>query len=265
MNPIVLIVHDIIYRPIFNLLILFLAIFDLNLWISIILLTIVIRLILLKPALAWNEMQKQMTDLQPKLKEIQEKYKDNQQKMADETMKILKTKWAWPLKWCLMLLIQMPVFIWLFFVVRTLSETEWIIDMSSLYSFLELLNLWWLEISQVNTQFLWLELLNSWEIILSLIAWILIFTQMKLATLNRQAPTIPNIPWAWANIPDLNKVMKFMNIFLALIMMSFVYSMPSWIWLYIVTTTTFSIIQFTIQYKEIIKIKLKSLTPKNKN
>ncbi len=253
MNPFSLIFLEIIYRPIFNLLIIFLALFNLNLWLAIIALTLLVRLILLKPALAGNEMQKQMTDLQPKLKEIQEKYKDDQQKMAEETMKVFKKHWSWPLKWCIMLLVQIPVFIWLFFVVKNFSETEWVINMDSLYSFLTFLWLNWLEIEQVNTVFLWIDLLSWWSIVLALLAWALIFTQMKLTMLNR--PATPQMPW-WANMPDMNKMMGFMNIFLTVMMTWFVLFMPAWIWLYIVTTTLFSVIQFTIQYRELIKVKL---------
>ncbi len=257
MNPFMLLINEIIYRPIFNLLLIFLTIFNLNLWIAIIALTLLVRLILLKPAIAWTQMQKQMTDLQPKLKEIQEKHKDDQQKLAEETMKVFKKHWSWPLKWCFMLLIQIPVFIWLFFVIRNFAQTEWVINTTEVYSFLSFLWFKWMEISQINTVFLWIDLLTWWSIVLAILAGVLIFMQMQLTMLNR--PATPSIPW-WENMPmpDMNQIMKFMNIFLVVIMVGFVYSMPSGIGLYIITTTFFSVMQFSIQYRELLKVKLKA-------
>ena len=93
LNPflwIKLVLNEIIYRPIFNLLLLLIALTGGSLGWAIVLLTIIVRLILLKPTLAGNDVQKHMTDLQPKLKEIQEKYKDDPQKMTEEMMKVMK-------------------------------------------------------------------------------------------------------------------------------------------------------------------------------
>ena len=82
---------EILYRPIFNLLVIFLAIFGSNLGIAIVLLTVTIRLLTIKQFSAGNDMQKGMGALQPKLQEIQEKYKDDPKKLSEETMKVFKT------------------------------------------------------------------------------------------------------------------------------------------------------------------------------
>lgn len=110
-NLFVLLFTEILYRPIFNVLILFLAVFGGNLGIAIILLTIVVRLAMIKQTSIGNDMQKGMGDLQPKLTELQEKYKDDPKKLSEETMKVFKTHGKGPLKGCLMMLIQIPVFI----------------------------------------------------------------------------------------------------------------------------------------------------------
>ena len=91
MNIFSLLFTQILYRPIFNLLVVFLAIFGGNLGIAIILLTVVIRLLMIKQTLAGNDMQKGMGALQPKLAEIQEKYKDDPKRVSAETMKVFKT------------------------------------------------------------------------------------------------------------------------------------------------------------------------------
>jgi YidC/Oxa1 family membrane protein insertase len=82
---------EIIYRPVFNMLIIFLAIFGGNLGIAIVLVTIIVRLLMIKQTSAGNDMQKGMGDLQPKLHELQEKYKDDPKKLSAETMKLFKT------------------------------------------------------------------------------------------------------------------------------------------------------------------------------
>ncbi|MEI6775003.1 MAG: hypothetical protein WCL18_09925 [bacterium] len=51
---------EILYRPIFNILAIFLAIFGGNLGVAIILLTVTIRLLMVKQTLAGNDMQKGM-------------------------------------------------------------------------------------------------------------------------------------------------------------------------------------------------------------
>jgi YidC/Oxa1 family membrane protein insertase len=91
MNLFTLLFTEILYRPVFNLLIVFLAIFGGNLGIAIVLLTIVVRLLMVKQSGMGNDMQKGMADLQPKLTEIQEKYKDDPKKLSAETMKVFKT------------------------------------------------------------------------------------------------------------------------------------------------------------------------------
>ncbi|MBN1163359.1 MAG: membrane protein insertase YidC [Candidatus Krumholzibacteriota bacterium] len=80
---------------------------------------------------------KDMQRLQPKLKELQEKYKNNKEKLNKETMKMYKEAGVNPLGGCLPLLLQMPVFIALFNVLRNTIELRdapfvlWINDLSS--------------------------------------------------------------------------------------------------------------------------------------
>lgn len=259
-RPIWVLMNELIYRPIFNILFALLAIFWSNLGIAIIFLTIIIRWALLKPAMAWNDAQKHMVDLQPKIKEIQEKYKDDPVTMQAEMMKIMKSKWMWPLKWCLMLLIQMPVFIGLFFVIRHFSEKK--IDLTDIYSFLYN----WVEPVQHNIQniFLSVDLFGSWGVhgfILAIVAWILMWMQIKLTMMNKPAmPQTQSIPWV--NMPDMSKFMDMMNTFMIFMMAAFVMSMQAWIWVYIIVSTLFTIIQYSIQYKELLKVKMKVLFAK---
>lgn len=240
---------EIVYRPVFNMLIVFLSIFGGNLGIAIVLVTIIVRLLMIKQTSAGNDMQKGMGDLQPKLTEIQEKYKDDPKKLSAETMKVFKTHGAWPLKWCLMMLIQIPVFIGLYYVIIHISSGD--IPDWRLYSFFNGIGGKFLDTKNIHTNFLGMDLLATKNIILTILAAIFTFLQMQLTTIAK--PATPAIPWA--KTPDMGKMMGFMNIFMVFMIGSVVYSMQSWIGLYIVTTTLFSVIQYSIQYKALLKVK----------
>lgn len=88
-----------------------------NYGISIILLTLFIRLILSplihKQNLSTRKMQEDMQELQPEIKKLQEKYGNNSQKLNEEMMKLYKEKGINPLggclPGCLPLLIQLPI------------------------------------------------------------------------------------------------------------------------------------------------------------
>jgi YidC/Oxa1 family membrane protein insertase len=77
-----------------------------------------------------------MQALQPKLQALKEKHKDDRQKMSQETMKIYKEAGVNPLGGCLPMLLQMPVFIALFSVLRKTIELRqasfvwWMDDLS---------------------------------------------------------------------------------------------------------------------------------------
>lgn len=249
MNIFSVLIMNILFRPVFNILVIFLGIFGWNLWIAIILLTITVRLIMIKQTSAGNDMQKWMWELQPKLTEIQEKYKDDPKKLSEETMKVFKTNWKWPLKWCLMMLIQIPIFLGLYTVIRKISVNE--IPADRLYSFFSGFGSQYLDPANISHNFLWINLLETKNILLTVIAAVWTYFQMKLTTLAK-----PATPAAWQpGMPDMSKMMWMMNIFMVFMMWSFVYTMNAWVGLYIVTTTLFSVAQYSIQYKALIKAK----------
>jgi len=256
-----LLLNELIYRPIFNLLIIFLKSFGGNLGFAIIVLTLVIRSLMIKQTLKWNDMQKGMSDLQPKLQEIQEKYKDDPQRLSKETMKAFKWWWKWPLKGCLMLLIQMPIFLWLFYVIKHYAADS--ISADALYSFLYNFGEKFISIDAVNINFLGIDLLAKNNLWLALFAWLFTYLQMKLTNIAKPAKPAA-IPWVKWAMPDMSKMMWFMWLFMAFIMGSFVYSTQAWVWIYIATTTFFSSTQYAIQYRLIIKAKLLGLLGKSK-
>ena len=163
--------------------------------------TLVIRLLLLKPSLAGANMQQSMGSLQPKMQAVQEKYKDDPKKLSEETMKILKKDGAGPLKGCMSMLVQIPVFIGLFFVIRRISEDT--ISPDWLYSFLGSFGASYMSLDGINTNFLGMDLLASGNLVLTILASVFTFLQMKLTLLVK--PATPKVPGA--SMPDMTKMM----------------------------------------------------------
>jgi YidC/Oxa1 family membrane protein insertase len=85
---------------------------------SIVLLTILIRVILLPLTLKQFHSMQSLQRLQPELKAIQNKYKEDKQRQQQELMKFYKENNVNPLASCLPLVAQLPVFISLFYMLR---------------------------------------------------------------------------------------------------------------------------------------------------
>ncbi len=254
---------EILYRPIFNILAIFLAIFGGNLGIAIVLLTVTIRLLMVKQTLAGNDMQKGMGALQPKLAEIQEKYKDDPKKLSTETMKVFKTDGKGAFKWCLMMIIQIPVFIGLYYVIRHMAAAT--IPEERLYSFFHSFGARFIESDAlttwvIKTHFLGMDLLWTKNIALTIIAAVFTYLQTKLTTIAK--PATAAVPGQ--KTPDMGKMMWFMNIFLVFMIGSFVYTMQTWVGLYIVTTTIFSVAQYGRQYRALLRAKRIERTSRGK-
>src|SRR4051812_11851938 len=82
-------------------------------------LTIVVRLILLPLTLKQFKSMQALQRLQPEIKALQAKYKDDKQRLNQEMMKFYQENKVNPLGSCLPLAAQLPVFIALFYMLRT--------------------------------------------------------------------------------------------------------------------------------------------------
>ena len=107
-----------------------------NWGVAIILLTILIKLAFFKlSAMSYRSMAN-MRKVAPKMAEIKERYGDNREKLGQEMMKLYKTEKINPLSGCLPILVQMPVFIALYWVLMESVELRqapfflWIQDLS---------------------------------------------------------------------------------------------------------------------------------------
>ncbi|MDR2576700.1 MAG: YidC/Oxa1 family insertase periplasmic-domain containing protein [Puniceicoccales bacterium] len=107
-----------------------------NWGLTIILLTTIVKLMLWPLTTAQVRSMRAMAKLKDPLKRIQEKYKKNPQKSRLETMKLLKEHNVNPAAGCLPILIQIPIFLGLYYMLRSAAELRfasflWMRDLSS--------------------------------------------------------------------------------------------------------------------------------------
>ena len=86
--------------------------------VSIILLTVAVRLALLPLTIRQFRSMQGLQRLAPEMKVLQEKYKDDRQRQQQEMMKLYREHKVNPLGSCLPLLLQLPVFLALFYMLR---------------------------------------------------------------------------------------------------------------------------------------------------
>ena len=85
---------------------------------AIILLTVVVRVAMLPLTIKQTKSMHDLQRIQPKLKALQEKYKSDKQKMQEEMMKLYQDNRVNPLGGCLPTIVQLPVMIALFQMLR---------------------------------------------------------------------------------------------------------------------------------------------------
>lgn len=102
---------------------------------AIVVLTVLIKLTFWPLTGISTRSMKKMQALQPELQALKERYKDNQQKFAQKQLELFKQHGVNPASGCLPMLVQFPVFIGFFFMLRTAIELRgetflWVRDLS---------------------------------------------------------------------------------------------------------------------------------------
>jgi YidC/Oxa1 family membrane protein insertase len=144
-----------------------------DLGLAIIILTIVVKIVLFFPTKKALEGQKKMQLLQPKLEALKKQYGSDQQKLNEETMKLWKDHKINPFSACLPTLLQFPILIGLFYVIRDGSHLE--VSRHLIYPMYQ--NLPW----TFDTFFLGLDLLKPSIYIMPPLLFAMQFIQMKLS------------------------------------------------------------------------------------
>ncbi|SEL65644.1 membrane protein insertase YidC [Rhodococcus maanshanensis] len=90
---------------------------------AVVFLVCTLRVLLLKPAIKQVRTTRQMQELQPQIKALQKKYAGDRQRQATEMQKLQKEHGFNPLMGCLPALVQAPVFLGLYHVLRSFNRT----------------------------------------------------------------------------------------------------------------------------------------------
>lgn len=89
---------------------------------AILIVTLIFRIIISPLMQRQIKSSYEMTRMQPKMKELQDKYKDDQMRLQEEMQKLYADAHFNPLAGCLPILLQMPIFMALFQVLREMGQ-----------------------------------------------------------------------------------------------------------------------------------------------
>ncbi|MDR7302701.1 membrane protein insertase YidC [Haloactinomyces albus] len=106
---------------------------------SVFFLVFTLRLVLLKPAISQIRAGRKMQKFAPQIQKLREKYKNDRQKMAQEMQRLQSEHGVNPVGGCLPALLQIPVFLSLFYVLRGFKPTaqsNYVFDRSGVESFI---------------------------------------------------------------------------------------------------------------------------------
>lgn len=220
--------HEILYRPLFNLLVgLYNVIPGHDLGLAIVALTFLIRALFIPLSIKSLLSQRAMSQIQPKLQDLQAKHKEDKQALAQATMALYKEHKVNPLSGCLPILIQLPV-IWSLYRVFINGVNEGTIK--NLYSFVDNPG----AIAQIGFGFLDLAAKNP---ALAITAGVLQAIQAWL-TVRLQKTNGQNVK----DNPALKMTQQMMYFFPIMITV-ISWSLPAGLVLYWVATTAFSIFE----------------------
>ena len=93
-------------------------------WLSIVLLTIGVRTVLSPLTVRQVRSMRRVQELKPELDEIRERHKDDPRKGQEETMKLYGERKINPMGGCLPALVQLPIFIVLFYTIKEFETLE---------------------------------------------------------------------------------------------------------------------------------------------
>jgi YidC/Oxa1 family membrane protein insertase len=180
-----------ILRPMINSLVLLYYVFFHNFGLSIIVFTIIVRLLMFPLTVKQARYTKKMGELAPRLKEIQTKYPNDRQKQSQETLKVYREAGFHPLGCLGPVLIQFPIWIGLYQAIQqTLPTTpDRLADLSRhLYSWTAPIVH---DIIPLSANFLWMDLAtpDPTVIVLPLLVGVSMFFMQKMSMTPATSPS----------------------------------------------------------------------------
>ena len=198
---------------------------------SIIILTIIVRGLMWPLTSIQIKSSQRMAKLAKPIKELKAKYKDDPRRVQQETMKLYSEYGINPLAGCFPVLIQIPIFIGLYYMLQTSAEIRfahflWIKDLSLPDTIAGLPTIFGMPIHL-------LPILNA----------IVTFTQMHITPM-----------------PNVDKTQAWMMKLMPLIMLLFFYTFPSGLVLYWLMQSLIGILQAIITRRGIDRVQFKKKT-----
>ena len=232
--------NTILYRPLFNGLVIFYQLIPgHDFGVAVILLTILTRLIIYPLISQSLKSQKTLAGLQPKIQEIQNKYKADKEKQAKELISLYQKEKINPLGGLLPLLVQFPILIALYQVFWKGLRPE---EMTNLYSFVSRPRI-------IDPKFFGLINLAEASLVLALIAAIFQFIQTKMLTRYQPVGLGKTLKETDQMTHFSNLFQKQMLYFLPVFTVFILWKLPAAIALYWLTTSLFSLVQEYIFFK----------------
>jgi len=229
--------NEILYRPLFNAMVFLQSVIpggDLGL--TIVVLTVIIRVLFSPLSLKTIKSQQSLKELSPKIEEIKAKFKDNKTAQSGAIMKLYKDNKVNPLAGCLPLLIQIPILIALYQVfIKGITEESLVL----LYDFISAPDF-------VNHNFLGLFDVTMNSRFLTLIAGGLQFLQSKQSMalqsgLNKESSAQGGGIVSGGISKEMTALSKQMLYFFPIMIIIIGWNLPAGLILYWTTTTVFSI------------------------
>lgn len=229
--------HEILYRPLLNILIFLYQHFSFNdLGVAIIILTIIIRLVLFPLFYKGAKDQAILQRLAPKIKGIQKDHKNNREEQARALLELYRQHRVNPFSGFLLILIQLPILIALYQVfLKGISVNSF----NELYYFVS-------QPTSLNLFFLGLFDLTKRSGFLAVFAALIQYAQGKLSLVKNSK--IP--PGELSPAEKISRQMVYLGPVLTIVFLYFL-NLPSAIALYWLTTSAFSVIQQIIINKQL--------------
>lgn len=188
--------------------------------VSIILLTVLVRTVFYPITAKGNESMKKMQRVQPMFKELREKYKDNPQLLNQKMTELYRAEGINPFAGCLPILLQIPIFFALYAMLDNAIDLRHV-------SFL-----WCKNLAAADTIFSIPLFINNWRLPVNPL--VLVMTALMVIQ-QRMTPMSMD--------PAQKKMMALMPV----IMLIFLYDLPSGLTLYWTVSNLFSILQLWLQ------------------
>jgi len=235
--------HTFFFDPVYNSLVFFIDVVrGGDVGIAIICTVILVKTVILPISLKAARTQLKMHELEPKLTEIKEKYKDKREMLALKTMEVFKEAKVNPFSSILLLFIQIPIVIALYFAVYSGGGVALpLINTALLYSFIP-------APETVNMIFLGFLDITQKSVVLALLAGITQYIHTNLSL----PPSKPRDPNAEPNFKDdFGRSMQMqMRYVMPVLIMIVAYTISAAIALYFVVSNLFAIGQeYFVKYQ----------------